>query len=180
MLPNATFMEAVQKAGRIDIVVRTMEDERRDAGIGQAMQGDPMAFGLHADLSGIWVALAYEVVRVLRQRKLMPPSQSARALMDALEAVRVPLMKHEIQREKGLKAPLSMARVGLGGDATSDVYTYDPKDDQRAHIMPSGVTPRGSLSWLTLDHRSGNQQWMERRYLSDLMLSVSWRSPADV
>jgi hypothetical protein len=114
-------------------------------------------------------------VRLLKQRKLMPADKAATALMAGLEAVRVPLMKHEIQRDKGLKEPLQMARVGVGGVVTSDHYTYDPQDERRAHIMPGGVTPRGSLSWLTFDHRTGAQEWMERRYLSDLMLSVAWR-----
>jgi hypothetical protein len=174
LLPASALDHAVQEAGRMDMLVRTMEDERRDAGLQTPLLGDPLAFAFHAEFSGIWVALAYEVVRLLRQRNLLPGCQEATALMDGLEAVRVPLMKHEVQREKALTEPLQMGRVRPGSQVEPS-YTYDPKDQRRAHIMARGLTPRGSLSWLTFDHRAGREQWMERRYLADLMLGITWQ-----
>lgn len=172
LLPASAIGVSVQEVGRIDIVLRAMEDERRQVGIGNIMPGDPMAFGTQATFSRLWVALAYEIVRLLRERMLLPQSEAAVALMDGLEGVRVPLMKHEIQQNKKLKEQILMGYVNPQGEVTPG-YTYDPQDKRRAHIMPSGITPRGSLTWLMFDHRTGREQWMERLYLSELMFSIA-------
>ena len=67
-----------------------------------------------------------------------------------------------------------MARNPPKNDPT-DVYIYDPNDDQRAHIMPFGKSPRGSLAWYVTDVKTGTDRWIERRDLSDRIL-VLWKN----
>jgi hypothetical protein len=175
LLPTSALIVSVQEVGRLDVVLRALEDEHREIVIGNAMPSDPLAFKTQAAFSGIWVGLAYEIVRLLRDRGLLPPDDVAAALMTGLEGVRVPLAKHEIQRDKKLREPLLMGYLDPQGQLTpSD--NYDPQDKQRGHRMPSGITSCGSLTWLTYDHRTGCEQWIERRYLSDLTLSAAWKS----
>src|SRR5260370_38857687 len=87
-----------------------------------------------------------------------------------LELLRMPLAKFEIAKDKNLEQPLPMRRVG--DDETKPIEFYDPKDPSRFHIMPKGVSARGSAVWLALDVRNSRQHWIERRDLPDRLLSL--------
>jgi hypothetical protein len=60
----------------------------------------------------------------------------------------------------------------VGDDETKPIEFYDPKDPGRFHIMPKGVSARGSAVWLALDVRNSRQHWVERRELADRLLSL--------
>jgi hypothetical protein len=47
--------------------------------------------------------------------------------------------------------------------AIEGLYLYDPKDDQRAHIMGFAVAPNGSVMWHVIDLKTENDRWVERR-----------------
>jgi hypothetical protein len=49
---------------------------------------------------------------------------------------------------------LPMRRVG--DDETKPIEFYDPKDPGRFHIVPTGVSSRGSAMWLALDRSSSS------------------------
>jgi hypothetical protein len=53
LLPASGLMMSVQEVGRIDTILRATEDERREAGIGNALPGDPMASVPQFTFSGI-------------------------------------------------------------------------------------------------------------------------------
>src|SRR5260370_37305998 len=61
---------------------------------------------------------------------------------------------------------------GVGDDEPKPIELYDPKDPSRFHIMPKGVSARGSAVWLALDVRNSRQHWIERRDLADRLLSL--------
>jgi hypothetical protein len=160
----------IQREGDVDILLRCMEDE--------AAQDNPTGFdggvfGYQKMLSEYWVGGMYEIFRLLRQRDLADTSSSFAEILLDLELLRMPLEKHEIAKDSALKAPVEMVRNPPKNDST-DIYTYDPSDDQRAHIMPFGKSPRGSLTWYVTDVRTGTDRWIERRDLSDRILAL-WK-----
>lgn len=171
-LPTSRLRKSVQDVGQLDVIVRAIEDERRGFGLDQPGP-HLMAADMLGVLSGLWVATAYEVLRLLKERELLPPGEKPLQLHYHLERVRVPLMKHELQKEDKLRDRILMATVGLHGEL-SPAGAYDRKDPTRSHAMRHGLTPRGSCSWETYDHRDDSVLWLERRFLSDVMLEIDW------
>jgi hypothetical protein len=64
----------------------------------------------------------------------------------------------------------TMRRVG--DDETRPIEFYDRNDPGRFHIMPTGVSPRGSVVWCALNVREMREYWIERRDLADRLLSL--------
>lgn len=120
-------------------------------------------------LSQLWVGDAYEIFRLLKERKLIEGAEFE-ALAHDLKLLRIPLEKHEIVDDKKLKEPLLMSRYPHKNDETE--YSYDKNDPRRAHIMPTGLSERGSAMWLVFDHRAGNQFWLERRGISERIVDL--------
>ena len=87
-----------------------------------------------------------------------------------LELLRMPIAKFEIAKDNKLERPLPLRRVG--DDEGEPIEFYDPKDPGRFHIMPKGVSSRGSTVWLALDVRNSREHWVERRDLADRLLSL--------
>jgi hypothetical protein len=85
------------------------------------------------------------------------------------ELLRMPMAKYEIAKDDKMKRPLVMRAVEGNGDAPDD-RLYDRADPARSHVMPNGLSPRGSVAWLVLDHRVPREYWVERRNLSDRLL----------
>ncbi|WKW49881.1 hypothetical protein [Rhodomicrobium lacus] len=171
-------VSSIQREGDLDILLRCLEDE----------------FNMNKDASGIdfsshylimfseaWIVGCYEVLRVFQQRDReaaevgRPPSgvselQEFKSIFTDFELLRMPIAKFEIAKDNKLEQPLPMRRVG--DDETKPIEFYDPKDPGRIHIMPTGVSARGSVVWLTLDVRNSQQHWVERRDLADRLLSL--------
>jgi hypothetical protein len=112
----------------------------------------------------------YEALRLLRDRKLLDEPESETVFRD-FELLRMPLEKHEIAKDREFKQPQPMTRYPPNDNA-SDSYVYDPKSPTRSHIMPFGITERGSITWHAIDARDGSARWIERRWLSDRVLAV--------
>jgi hypothetical protein len=83
----------------------------------------------------------------------------------------MPLEKHEIAKDRNLEHPLQMTRYPPNENA-SDLYTCKSEDNLRAHIMPSGISGRGSVMWDAIDVRKNNSRWIERRQISDRILEL--------
>jgi hypothetical protein len=125
-------------------------------------------------LSIYWVGSMYETFRLLKQRKLSDTSPVFAEIFSDLELLRMPLEKHELAKDKKtLKEPLPMVRRPPNNDAT-DHYSYDPNDDSRAHIMPSGLSNNGSMTWQVIDLKTGADRWVERRALSERIVEL-WK-----
>ncbi len=176
LLPNSLLIVAVQRAGELDIVLRCMEDDSSPPQEGSG-EADIFSFHYQKMLSELWVGEVYEIFRLLNERKLAPDSDPFRALAHDLRLLRIPLEKHEIALDKKLTGPLQMQRHPQNKDET-DIYEYSKDDPQKAHIMPSQISSRGSAMWHVFDVRSENSYWLERRALSERIVALF--RPADL
>jgi hypothetical protein len=170
-LPASLLMMSIQRDGDVDMVLRSVEDEIQN---GQATNPqDPILSPYHylMMLSNYWVGGVYESLRLLRERKLLDEGERSSELFRAVELVRITIDKHEIAGERRLKEPLQMFRRPGRGDA-SDAYVYQTDDAARAHIMPSGLSARGSVMWQPIDVKADASPWVERRWISEQMIEL--------
>jgi hypothetical protein len=141
-----------------------------------------MTFHYQLLLSETWVVGCYEILRAFRQRdrdalKLgahtsgVSEMEAFRAIFADLELSRMPMTKFEIARDDKLKEPLQLRRMSADNEA-ADQFTYDSKDPARYHLMPNGVSPRGSACWVALDHLTKREYWVERRDLAERLLAM--------
>lgn len=154
------------------MLLRCIEDDVRPT----SPEADPasvMSFSNQVMLSELWVGGVYEIIRLLVERKLAPDTPLFRQLAHELRLLRIPLEKHEIAADKKLTGPLQMTKSPPNGDA-SDTYTYSKDDYLRSHIMRTGVSERGSQMWEVTDVVQNASYWLERRALSDRMMSI-WK-----
>jgi len=121
--------------------------------------------------SNIWIGSVYEFVSLLKIRKLLDHSPQFEALAHDLRLLRVPLEKHEIAADRKLAEPLTMKRLPPSTNNT-DTYTYSKNSATRAHIMPFGLSSRGSMTWEVIDIISNTTRWIERRALSERIMEL--------
>lgn len=170
LLPASLLVFTIQQQGETDAVLRCVEDEFADP---QKLGRLDLALQYYSTLATYWIGGVYEILRLLRERKLIS-DHNFEPLMKDFELLRIPLEKHEIAKDREFKEPQNMSRVPPK-EAGSNYYTYDPKSPTRAHIMPSGLSSRGSMVWQTIDAKSKETRWIERRSLSDKILEL-WGS----
>jgi hypothetical protein len=141
---------SIQREGDLDILLRCLEDEfnmNKDA------SGMDFSFHYQMMFSETWIVGCYEILRAFQQRdqkaaEVGRPTSGVselhefKSIFTDLELLRMPIAKFEIAKDNKLKQPLPMRRVG--DDETKPIEFYDPKDPGRFHIMPTGVSPRGS------------------------------------
>ena len=165
-LPNSMLMFYVQSAGRLDILIRSMEDEFSSERL-------DLVFNHQSLLSDLWIGHVYEFVRLLNERELAPKHDDFISLFRDLTLVRIPLEKHEIANDRKIKEPLHMVRHPLKSD-DADVYKYSSEDKTCGHIPQRAVSARGSLMWQVLDVKATPPKtyWTERRNLSDRILTI--------
>lgn len=147
--------------GQLDVVLRSLEAENalpHDAPRNQ--------LSLQSSLSETWICTAYEVFRSARQRGLT--DQGTKQLRDRLNLVRVPIVKYEIAQDDELKDQVKL--VPYTG-AIDHEYTYDSSDKQnKSHIMPTGLSHRGSFCWQVIDTKGKREFFVERLSLSEEIL----------
>ena len=177
-------MMNIQRQGDLDLLLRCMEDEfeaNKAAEIADTT-GSNMTFHYQLTLSEIWVVGCYELLRAFRQRDRDALKAGARtsgvsemeafkSIFADLELLRIPMTKFEIAKDDKLKEPLPLQRMPANNNAT-DQTTYDSKDPARYHLMPSGMSPRGSARWVALDHLTRREYWIERRDVAERLLAM--------
>lgn len=170
LLPNSLLLSAFQRIGELDMVLRCMED---DFSPPQAGTEESELFSVHyqAMFSELWIGAVYEIVRLLIERKLVASSDALRALAQDLTLLRITLEKHEIAKDRKLAKPLAFQKRPPNNNEADD-YLYSKNDPQRAHIMPAGVSSRGSAMWLVTDVESERSYWLERRALSERIVDL--------
>lgn len=168
-LPGSLLSVSIQRAGRLDAVLRCMEDEFASAALHEEIR--LWATESLVSLSEIWIGQVYEIARLALERKLIADSDLFKALAHDFRLLRISMEKHEIAQDRSLLTPLPMSRTpAREGD---DDYRYDKKDPLRTHIMPTGISGRGSIQWLAIDISAAlSQRWIERRDLSDRVLKL--------
>lgn len=171
-----TAMSSIQREGNLDILLRCLEDE---FDVNKDTSGMDFSFHYQMMFSETWIVGCYEILRAFRQRDREAAAAGKstsgvseldefKSIFTDFELLRMPMAKFEIAKDNKLEQPLPMCRVGDG--ETKPIEFYDPKDPDRYHIMPKGVSARGSAVWLALDARSSRQHWVERRDLADRLL----------
>jgi hypothetical protein len=172
LLPNSMLSVSVQRAGELDMVLRCMEDDFSPAREG-AGEVDLFSFHYQKMLSDIWVGKAYEIFSLLinSKRKLASKSDAITDLARDLKLLRIPLEKHEIATDWELSEPLQMERRPPKNNET-DIYLYSKSDTQKAHIMPSEISSRGSVRWHVINVESKRSDWLERRALSERIVAL--------
>jgi hypothetical protein len=168
-LPASQLIATVQMLGDLDMVLRCMEDDFRPSAVAP---GPDALFAHHYQkmLTELWTGGAYAVFRLLDERKSAPEPHAIKAIHHDLRMIRIPLEKHEIAAEHKLGDAICMQRLPPNNDA-SDEYIYKPGDRARAHIMPTGVSPRGSIMWQVFDAKANRSYWLERRELSERIIA---------
>ena len=172
LLPQSLLMAAIQRDGSLDLLLRCIEDDAAT----RMHAGQQLGFDTHYQrmLSELWIGSVYESLRLLANssRRLAPDDDGFRALKYDLTLLRIPIEKHEIAGDRKLVEPIKLQRRPPHGD-DSDICQYAKDDPQRAHIMPSGISARGSMMWHVLDIRRENEvRWIERRSLSERILEL--------
>ena len=87
-------MSSIQQDGNVDVLLRSMEDERA-AGLAGARQEGLFEFHYQKMLSEFWVGRFYEHLRLLTDRKLLRKTGEVGALAEDFRLLRVPIEKHE-------------------------------------------------------------------------------------
>lgn len=164
-----TAVPSIQREGDLDLLLRCLEDEfnpNNDA------SGADFPFHYQMMFSETWIVGCYEILRAFQQRDRDGVSglDEFKSVFSDFELIRMPIAKFEIAKDRAIAQPLPMRRVG--DSEAKPITFYDPKDPSRFHIMPRGVSWRGSAMWLALDGRSLRQRWVERRDLADRLLSL--------
>lgn len=173
-----TALSSIQREGDLDMLLRCLEDEFNT---NKAASGMDFTFHYQMMFSETWIVGCYEILRAFQQRDReaaaagKPTSGVSelgefKSIFIDFELLRMPIAKFEIAKDNKLEQPLPMRRVG--DDDTKTIEFYDPKDPDRFHIMPKGMSSRGSAVWLALDGRNSRQHWVERRELADRLLSL--------
>lgn len=181
-LPNSLMTASVQREGEIDAVLRCMEVDCANRMKAQSDDGDLFSFHYQAMFSVSWISNCYEFLRAVKQRKIEREKKGEVVASEAFntefnnvfrgfEILRVTLDKHELPRDRQLAQPLQMERTPKI-DGSRDTYTYDKSDTKRGHIMPSGVSQRGSIMWFATDPSSNESGWIERQELSDRLIAL--------
>jgi len=172
LLPRSLLMVSIQRDGALDLMLRRMENE-----LSQTTQSiassNIFGFHYHKMFAELWVGGMYETFRLLNDqtRKLVPATDEYKSLASGLKLLRVPLEKHEIAGDRKLAEALQTYRTPPRND-DREMYKYEKNDPLRAHIMPSGVSVRGSVMWQVTDLQSKSSYWIERRQLSDRILDL--------
>jgi hypothetical protein len=176
-LPDSLLIVSIQRCGRLDALIRSIEDEFESYVANPDQM--PLSAGdtLHT-LSETWIGSVYAILYVLA-RKVRPEANGLEELYDDTRLIRVALEKHEIPSDRILTEPIELQTVD-NEPGSARALIYDRRDPLRSHIMQSGINPQGSICWLITDLRSGTNRWLARRYISDRVLGLLPNNPAPV
>jgi hypothetical protein len=161
-IPRSLLAPTIQRHGRLDTVLRSLEDERIDRHVLSGAEYLSM-------LSSYWIGGMHAAFWILGKRGLGDDTAHFKSVADDLALIRVGLEKHEIPKDWELE-PLQMTALPPTHDE-SDFYAYD-SDDKRALSIPAGLSARGSMVWQIVE--GGDQtRLIERRELSDRILALA-------
>ena len=171
-LDGSLLFLSIQRAGRLDMLIRCMEDER-----GLFLEGkkdDNFLIHYSENLSffsELWVGHIYEIFRVLQDPTGNIKFKDDKNIFLDLELLRMPLEKYQIAKDSHLNEELTLVKQPSNGDER-DIVRYTKNDPQRSHIMPWNISERGSMMWHVIDIRKNTSYWIERRDISDRIVSL--------
>lgn len=180
LLPESLIALSVQNAGKIDLVLRCMENEACDPNKTSAKHGidsmedliETSSFGYQCLLSDWWLGSVYAITYAITTKiRELSENNTLKTLHNDLNLVRVMIEKHEIAKDRSLTEPLLMNR----GDE-SQIYAYSKEDPKRSYYTNPKLSNRGSLAWRVVSNvKTKEQKLIERRELSDQFLNL-WKT----
>lgn len=169
-IAGTVHIMSVQRVGRLDMLLRLLEDERLER-----MDGDPpkepdLSLDLQMALSENWLLSAYEVVRAAKGQLKSRSEEMPKLLTleKRLALVRMPIAKGEIQ---GIDQKTNKNNPPLlikAGDDAPEPYQADG-----SFIMPCGLCEQtGAALWYPVDMATRETLAICRRDLSDELLDL--------
>lgn len=169
-IAGAIHMVSLQRVGRLDMLLRVLEDERLEA-LRQGPNSEPdLSLDFQSALSENWLLSAYEVARAAKKPFKHSGKDTVRllSLEHRLALVRMPLAKGVMQgmdRKANRNNPPLLLREG---DDEPELY-----QDNGSYIMPHGICEEtGSALWCPVDISKGETIAICRRDLSEEMLAL--------
>ncbi|WP_156472230.1 hypothetical protein [Sphingorhabdus sp. M41] len=161
---------ALQRNGRLDLMLRLIEAERLERMKDDASDEPIWSLDLQFALSENWLLSAYEVARAAKAPFKASGTDASRllALEHRLALVRMPAAKGVIQgmnRKPHKDNPPLLRRLG---DATPELY-----QDDGSYMAPQGLcVETGAVLWYPMDVTNGKEVVVCRRDLSNEMLAL--------
>lgn len=165
-LPDSLLIISVQQAGRLDILIRSMEEE---FSVVSSSQNSEFTLQLQYQFTDLWIGQVYEIIRLLKERKFVPDNPDFDSLAHDLRLIRIPLVKHEITGDRNAPIPLLQRQPPMPNDTP---YKYVKDDSMRSFIMPKGLSARGSVMWNVLDIQFNRSYWIERQDLTERIFAL--------
>ena len=141
VLPDSLLVASIQHVGKLDIFLRSMEDDLSSQQKSFAEAGI-LSIDIQAMFSKFWICDAYEIFRLLKSRKLLKENPEIEALVRDLALFRIPLEKHKVAKDRKLSQPLQVQRLSSTNEVTG-LYEYHPRNDLRPHIMRCRISDLG-------------------------------------
>ena len=172
-IPRSNLATRIQYTGNLDIIIREMENDLSNSISKQNPSLTEMfAFNSQTLLSELWVCVAYEIFRLLKDRNL-ENADSFLQLERHLRLIRIALDKGEVAQHRKQNVELDMITY----PDRKDVFHYSSGNPLRSHILPTRIkTERGSLGWCVTDvisdRKKSSSYWLDRQEISDRILSL--------
>jgi hypothetical protein len=161
---------ALQRLGRLDMMLRLLEGERLEIMKSAASHEPDWSLDLQFSLSQSWLFSAYEVARAAKKPFTASHQDASRlfALEHRLALIRMPLAKGVIQGMDRKSHKNNLPVLMRVGDETPEIYA-----DNGSYIMPQGLCGEtGAALWCPVDISAGETIAICRRDLSDEMLAL--------
>ncbi len=187
VLNQSILTISLQELGRLDMVLRCLEDD-----FSPNMLGDNdlsvILPSIQLHFSEIWMGSTYEIFRLLQDKKRRDEvikcyphigvnSTDFSAIFHDLAIVRIPIEKHEIEKDNLLQEAIKL-ETQEADDAPKRYSTYDNQDPLKGIIIPRRTSNRGSIMWCPIEvvkNQPPRSKWIERRDISDRVLAL-WGS----
>ena len=170
-LPNSLISHSVQKAGNVDLLIKSMEDEFSPDQPETPDLTELMSFNYQCLMSDVWIGQIYAIFYAQDKAQVLSEEDNFRNIYHHLKILRVTLEKHQIANDRQLKTPLPMQKHPPKDKDT--LYEYSGTDPKRAHHMPRGCSSRGSCMWHVIDIKNNNSSyWIERRQLAEKIFEL--------
>ncbi|BBI20369.1 hypothetical protein EKJ_12160 [Qipengyuania flava] len=161
---------SLQRIGRLDMLLRVLEDERLERlKAGQSANLD-LSLDLQLALSENWLFSSYEVARAAKKPFQANSNDASRliSLERRLALVRMPLAKGVIQGMDRNPHKQNPPMLASAGDNGPELYR-----DDGSYMMSHGICAgTGSALWSPVDITKGETIAICRRDLSDEMLAL--------
>ncbi len=176
-LRQSTLPLSIFFIGELDVLLRNMEQNCPPLEIPSDIEKHYPALYYQSMLSNRWVCDLYEVSRVFINRGIIKDDENFNDLAKHLEAIRIPLEKHEIAKDRKLATSLELEKILKNPSTTQTFYKYNKDDILKAFGPRMGYTKRGSVSWNVVDQQSRKLYWIDRLSLSERFISLLVPNP---